>query len=349
MTEIVRTEQLRKSFRARGRAVEAVRGLDLGVRQGEVFAFLGPNGAGKTTTLRMLTTLMPIGAGRAVVAGADVAAEPALVRRRIGYVGQDGGADLPATGRENLLLQGRLYGASRSGASRRAGELIDLLALGDFADRRVRTYSGGQRRRLEVALGLMHSPRLLFLDEPTVGLDPQNRANLWDRLRSLRSAGTTIFLTTHYLEEADELADRVAIIDHGRIVAEGTPRQLKDALGGDTIRLVPTVPAERAPAGGPDSLGGDGLRDRLAGLPFVVEARLDDEALTLTVANGTRALPPLLDALAGLGVELEGLTLTQPSLDDVFLARTGRALRDAGPGNGTAGNENGTEDEEAAA
>jgi ABC-2 type transport system ATP-binding protein len=354
MTEIVRAEQLRKSFRARGQTVEAVRGLDLGVTEGEVFAFLGPNGAGKTTTLRMLTTLMPIGAGRAVVAGADVAADPALVRRRIGCVGQDGGADLPATGRENLLLQGRLYGASRSGASRRADELINLLALGDFADRRVRTYSGGQRRRLEVALGLMHSPRLLFLDEPTVGLDPQNRANLWDRLRSLRSAGTTIFLTTHYLEEADELADRVAIIDHGRIVAEGTPRQLKDALGGDTIRLVPKVLAGRAPAGGPDRPGSDGLRadglrDRLAGLPFVVEARLDDEALTLTVGNGTQALPPLLDALAGLGVELEGLTLTQPSLDDVFLARTGRALRDAGPGNGPAGNENGTEDGEAAA
>jgi ABC-2 type transport system ATP-binding protein len=321
MSEIVMVEQLRKSFLVKGRTVEAVRGLDLAVREGEVFAFLGPNGAGKTTTLRMLTTLLPIEAGRAIVAGVDVAKDPARVRRRIGYVGQSGGADLPATGQENLLLHARLYGVGRAAAVRRAAELIELLALGDFVDRLARSYSGGQRRRLEVALGLMHNPRLLFLDEPTVGLDPQNRANLWDRLRELRAAGTTIFLTTHYLEEADELADRVAIIDHGQIVAEGTPAQLKADLGGETIRLTPKASDRSA----------DQLQERLAALPFVRDVRREDPAFALTVADGAHALPPLLNALHTLGVQPEGLSLTEPSLDDVFLARTGRALRDAGP------------------
>lgn len=321
MNEVVVVEQLRKSFPAGGRTVEAVRGLDLTVREGEVFAFLGPNGAGKTTTLRMLTTLLAIDAGRAVVVGVDVAKDPVLVRRRIGYVGQSGGADLPAAGRENLLLQARLYGVGRAEASRRAAELIELLALGDFVDRPARSYSGGQRRRLEVALGLTHNPKLLFLDEPTAGLDPQNRANLWERLRELRAAGTTIFLTTHYLEEADELADLVAIIDHGQIVAEGTPAQLKADLGGETIRLIPKASGQSV----------DQLQEHLAALPFVRDIRREDPALALTVADGAQALPPLLDALRTLDVQPERLSLTEPSLDDVFLAKTGRALRDAGP------------------
>ena len=310
MTDVVIAEELRKSFVVKGRTVAAVQGLDLCVHAGEVFGFLGPNGAGKTTTLRMLATLLPIDSGTAIVAGADVRREPQTVRRRIGYVGQVGGADLPATGRENLLLQGRLYGASRTDAARRAAELTDALALGEFIDRRALTYSGGQRRRLEVALGLMHRPQLLFLDEPTTGLDPQNRANLWEQLRALRDGGTTIFLTTHYLEEADALADRLAIIDHGRIVAHGTPRELKQQLAGETVLFKPK-PGARSP---------DHLRALLAHQPFVRDCRLDAE----------RTLPMLLDTLAAQHVAIETLSLSEPTLDDVFLRTTGRALRDPG-------------------
>ncbi|WP_073260204.1 ATP-binding cassette domain-containing protein [Cryptosporangium aurantiacum] len=319
MTDIIEVEQLRKAFGS----VDAVRGLDLRVAEGELFGVLGPNGAGKTTTLRMLTTLLPIDGGRAMVAGADVVREPRAVRQRIGYVGQAGGADLPATGRENLLLQARLYGASRADAARRAAELIDALALGSFVDRTARTYSGGQRRRLEIALGLMHRPRVLFLDEPTTGLDPQNRANLWEQLRSLRAAGTTIVLTTHYLEEADALADRLAIVDAGRVVADGTPRALKQRIAGDTVVLRPRGEVGVA-------------RDVVAGAAPVRDARADGDVVRLTVSDGTRALPQLLETLAAAGVELESLTLAEPSLDDVFLRVTGRALRDAGPGAGDA-------------
>jgi len=320
MTDVVIAEELRKSFAVKGRTVAAVQGLDLCVHAGEVFGFLGPNGAGKTTTLRMLATLLPIDSGTAIVAGADVRRKPQTVRRRIGYVGQVGGADLPATGRENLLLQGRLYGASRTDAARRAAELTDALALGEFVDRRALTYSGGQRRRLEVALGLMHRPQLLFLDEPTTGLDPQNRANLWEQLRALRDGGTTIFLTTHYLEEADALADRLAIIDHGRIVAHGTPRELKQQLAGETVLFKPK-PGARSP---------DHLRALLAHQPFVRDCRLDGEHLRLTISDADRTLPMLLDTLAAQHVAIETLSLSEPTLDDVFLRTTGRALRDAG-------------------
>jgi ABC-2 type transport system ATP-binding protein len=193
------------------------------VRRGEIFGFLGPNGAGKTTTLRMLTTLLPIDGGKATVAGIDVARHPKQVRSRIGYVSQLGGADDLATGRENLILQGRPYGGDLSSVTARAQALMEILDIAEFADRRVKTYSGGQRRRLDVALGIVHEPEVLFLDEPSTGLDPQNRANLWDHVRMLRDHGTTVFLTTHYLEEADALCDRLMIIDHGEIVIEGTP------------------------------------------------------------------------------------------------------------------------------
>ncbi|HEU5155799.1 MAG TPA: ATP-binding cassette domain-containing protein [Streptosporangiaceae bacterium] len=320
MTEVLLAENLRKSFPVKAETVEAVRGIDLRVQAGEVFGFLGPNGAGKTTTLRMLTSLLPIDGGTAVVAGVDVTRDPEEVRRRIGYVAQGGGADLPATGRENLLLQAQLYGASRAEASSRADELIETLALADFVDRRALTYSGGQRRRLEVALGLMHRPRLLFLDEPTTGLDPQNRANLWDRLRALRDAGTTIFLTTHYLEEADALADRLSIIDHGRIVAAGSPAELKRQVAGQTVTL--TTKPGQPPL--------DQIEAALARLSFVREAHVDGETIKLTIGDGTRMLPELLDVLRSRGVALETLSLSEPSLDDVFLAKTGRALRDAG-------------------
>jgi len=314
----VQTSGLRKSFKLKFQTVEAVGGIDLRVRPGEIYGFLGPNGAGKTTTLRMLTTLLPIDAGEAFVAGIDVRRQPQEVRRRIGYVGQVGGTDLPATGRENLVLQGQLYGLTRAQASKRARELIEILDLSAFADRIARTYSGGQRRRLEIALGIMHRPEVLFLDEPTTGLDPQNRSNLWEQLRALRANGTTIFLTTHYLEEADALSDRLAIIDHGRIVAEGTPQELKRQLVGDSVVIKPkrgSCPVED-------------LQRQLAGQPFVKEAHVEGETLRLYVVDGSRVLPLLFDRLRANGVGLEFIRLSEPSLDDVFLHQTGRSLRD---------------------
>ncbi|HKA13078.1 MAG TPA: ATP-binding cassette domain-containing protein [Candidatus Dormibacteraeota bacterium] len=321
-TDAVVVENLRKSFPVKGGTLEAVRGIDLRVARGEIFGFLGPNGAGKTTTLRMLTTLLPPDGGRALVAGADVASRPQDVRRRIGYVGQRGGADSAATGRENLVLQARLYGQRKAEASARAAELIDLVELSEFADRPVLTYSGGQRRRLEVALGIVHHPQVLFLDEPTAGLDPQNRANLWDRVRALRATGTTVFLTTHYMEEADALCDRVAIIDHGAIASEGTPRELKQCLGREMVLIKP----------GPAARPLEDLRRDLAAERFVEEARIEGETIRLAVGDGGQALPAIVARLQSDGVPLETISLSAPSLDDVFLRQTGRSLRDAGKG-----------------
>jgi ABC-2 type transport system ATP-binding protein len=309
---------LRKTFRTKAATVEAVSGLDLRVGRGEIFGFLGPNGAGKTTTLRMLTTLLPIDGGEALIAGIDVARRPGEVRRRIGYVGQRGGADLPATGREDLILQARLHGASAAEAARRADELIHRLELAEFADRIARTYSGGQRRRLEVALGIVHRPDVLFLDEPTTGLDPQNRANLWDQVRALRAEGTTIFLTTHYLEEADALADRLAIVDHGRVVAEGSPTELKARLGRTTMALEPDLPDERL----------ESFRRDLERRPSVRAATADGRIIRLEVGDAVAALASVVGAAGSLGVGLRTLDLAQPSLDDVFLQQTGRSLRD---------------------
>jgi ABC-2 type transport system ATP-binding protein len=309
---------LRKTFRTKAASIEAVCGLDLVVRRGEIFGFLGPNGAGKTTTLRMLTTLLPIDGGQALIAGIDVASRPAEVRRRIGYVGQRGGADLPATGRENLVLQARLQGATVAEAARRADDLIDRLELAGFAGRVARTYSGGQRRRLEVALGIVHRPEVLFLDEPTTGLDPQNRANLWDQLRALRAEGTTIFLTTHYLEEADALADRLAIVDHGRVVAEGSPAELKARLGRATMVLEPDLPPERLEL----------FRRDLERRPSVRAARADGRLLRVEVGDALAALAAVVGVAESLGAGVRSLDLAQPSLDDVFLHQTGRSLRD---------------------
>ena len=238
MEAVITTEDLRKSFRGRKGTVEAVQGVSFEVGRGEIFGFLGPNGAGKTTTLRMLTTLLPIDSGTASVAGCDVAREAKQVRQRIGYVSQAGGADDMSTGWENLILQGRLYGGDLDSVRQRAKELAAVLDLTEFVDRKVATYSGGQRRRLDVALGLIHQPEVLFLDEPTTGLDPQNRANLWDHIRAIQERGSTVFLTTHYLEEADALCDRLTIMDHGSIVAAGHPsRELKREVVG-TIRQI---------------------------------------------------------------------------------------------------------------
>jgi ABC-2 type transport system ATP-binding protein len=321
LSEVITASDLRKSFKARGKLVEAVRGVSFSVSQGEIFGFLGPNGAGKTTTLRMLTTLLAIDSGVATVAGLDVGDAPARVRQRIGYVSQLGGADLQATGRENLVLQGRLYGGDRAAVAARVDELLELLDLAGFADRLVKTYSGGQRRRLDVALGIVHEPEVLFLDEPTTGLDPQNRANLWQHVRALRDRGVTVFLTTHYLEEADALCDRVLIIDGGTIVAEGTPRELKRDIVGDSVLL--RVSDE------------DGALERVGALlaqaPFVRSTVGDgDGQLRCYVDDGAVALPELLRRLDAAQISLKAITLSEPTLDDVFLAKTGHSLRDAG-------------------
>ena len=240
----VETRDLRKTFtsrvrqdgRARSVVVEAVAGIDLAIRSGQVFGLLGPNGAGKTTTQRILATLLPASGGTATVAGFDLTGQQDEVRRHIGYVGQLGGTDLDhATGRENLVLAARLDGFGKAEARRRAADLLDAFDLAELADRETSTYSGGQRRRLDVALGMVGNPDVLFLDEPTTGLDPQNRVHLWDQVRMLRDRGTTVFLTTHYLEEADALADELAIMDHGSVIAQGSPADLKDRLGATTL------------------------------------------------------------------------------------------------------------------
>ncbi len=317
----IQAHGLRKSFRVKDEAVAALSGLDLTVTAGQIFGLLGPNGAGKTTTLRILTTLLPADQGEAFVAGADVMRSPQQVRRRIGYVGQLGGADASATGLENLLLQARLYGLTAAGAESRAKELIGLFDLSAFAGRVVRSYSGGQRRRLEVALGILHHPEVLFLDEPTTGLDPQNRANLWNHVRQLRDSGTTVLLTTHYLDEADQLSDRLAIIDCGHVIAEGTPAQLKQRYSADTIII---TPAELLPA----SLLS--VEEDLAMVPFIRSARIDEGSIRLSVTDATRSMAAVFSVLADKGIAVSGASLAQPSLDDVFLHETGRSLRDAG-------------------
>jgi ABC-2 type transport system ATP-binding protein len=317
MDAVITTEGLRKRFHHRKAVVEAVKGISLEVGRGEIFGFLGPNGAGKTTTLRMLTTLLPIDAGTANLAGFDVTREPRQVRQRIGYVSQAGGADDMSTGWENLILQGRLYGGDLDSVRTRAKELAEVLDLTEFADRKVMTYSGGQRRRLDLALGLIHQPEILFLDEPTTGLDPQNRANLWNHIRAIQERGSTVFLTTHYLEEADALCDRLTIMDHGSIVAEGTPRELKREVVGDSVML---------------GLADDDLVERASGLlraePFVRKIGVEHGGLRLYVDDGGAALPELLRLLDQHQIALKSISLSEPTLDDVFLQYTGRSLRD---------------------
>jgi ABC-2 type transport system ATP-binding protein len=315
---VIEAVGLCKSFGSRGKTVEAVRGVGFAVPEGEIFGFLGPNGAGKTTTLRMLTTLLPIDDGSATVAGVDVASAPARVRERIGYVSQLGGADNYATGRENLVLQGRLYGGEAAAVAARVEELLGLLDLAGFAERQVKTYSGGQKRRLDIALGIVHEPQVLFLDEPTTGLDPQNRANLWQHVRRLRDRGVTVFLTTHYLEEADALCDRVMIIDGGEIVAEGSPRELKRDIVGDSVVL--------------RVADGDGERVAavIAKADFVRStAPAEDGELRCYVDDGVAALPELLRRFDAEKIALRSISLSEPTLDDVFLAKTGHSLRDA--------------------
>jgi ABC-2 type transport system ATP-binding protein len=321
---IIETHRLTKTFASgtgpsgRKGTVEAVRGVDLAVGENQIFGFLGPNGAGKTTTMRMLSTLLAPTSGQATICGYDLMRESGKVRRQIGYVGQKGGAEPVETGRENLLLQGQLYGMSKASAKQRAAELIGALDLEPFADRQVRTYSGGQRRRLDIALGMMHRPRLLFLDEPTTGLDPQSRARIWDEVRRLHDSGMTIFLTTHYMDEADGLCDRLAIIDNGTIVSEGSPNALKQQIAGDLISL--------GLKDGDAALAR--VKERLGTQPFVREVQKTDAGLLIAVDRGEEVLPDVLRLLDSSGTQIRTVTLARPTLDDVFLRLTGRSLRE---------------------
>ena len=321
---IVEIQDVWKSFRNRRKVVEAVRGINLTIQEGEVFGFLGPNGAGKTTTLRMLTTLLPPDKGRATVAGYDLRNEPYNVRACIGYVSQSGGADHALTGRENAIIQARFYGIPAEKARKRAVELIEGLEMTTFADRLVRTYSGGQRRRLDLALGLVHQPRILFLDEPSIGLDPQSRAMLWEEVRKLHTTGTTVFLTTHYLDEADQLCDRLAIINNGQIVAEGTASQLKRQVAGDVITLSLTQ-SSTASLQAQDYLREQTFVREMHDLPAT---QAQEQRLQLYVEHGEEVLVTIVHLLDHIGVTVHSVTLARPSLDDVFLRLTGHSLVD---------------------
>jgi ABC-2 type transport system ATP-binding protein len=323
---IIEAKGLARDFTSRKRTVHAVRGVDLAVDDGEIVGFLGPNGAGKTTTLRMLTTLLRPTAGTATVAGADLRRDPLGVRKRIGFVPQaigqtQGGTSDNSLVIEELLDQGSAYRVDRAETRRRAAALIEQLDLGGLDQRYVKTLSGGQRRRLEIALGLVHQPQVVFLDEPTTGLDPQSRSNMWEHIRRLRSdLGTTVFLTTHYLDEADALCDRLFVIDHGVIVAVGTPDELKRRVSGDVVTL--------SVNGVPNHGATQAARSLLAEAPVVREITVADGALRLTVDHGEEALPVLLRTLDGAGITMSAISLSRPTLDDVFLTLTGRSLRD---------------------
>ncbi len=322
---MIQTQGLTKHFTVNKTTVEAVRGLDLTIERGEMVALLGPNGAGKSTTLRMLTTLIAPTSGTAMVAGHDVTTGRAAVRRRIGYIGQGNGAGHNQRGRDELVTQGRAYGLDRAAARARAGELIDSLHLEEVADRKVSMLSGGQRRRLDIAMGLIHAPDLLFLDEPSTGLDPQNRANLQEHIVALRERhATTIVLTTHYLDEADALAERIVVVDHGRIVADDTPARLKANFAGDRITVAFESAADAARAR---------ARTRRGDPTAVVEQQ--DATLVIRIAGGPSALPRLLREYDADGTPVQAAELARPTLDDVFLNLTGRSLREGGAASST--------------
>jgi ABC-2 type transport system ATP-binding protein len=293
--------------------VRALDGVSFAVREGEVFGLLGPNGAGKSTTVRVLVTLTEPDSGSASVMGHDVRREQNAVRRTIGYVPQDSGVDQFGTGRENLMLQGRVQGMSGPGLRARADQLLELVGIAEAADRVVKTYSGGMRRRLDIALGLVHRPRVLFLDEPTTGLDPEARVAMWEEVERLALAESlTILLTTHYLEEADQLANRLAIVSQGKVVVEGTPAELKARLQGDAVHV--ELPAESV---------GD-AKGVLASVGARPEQVLDGRTVIARVDHGGRALPGIISALEGAGIAVASVSVSRPSLDDVYLHFTGR-------------------------
>ncbi|WP_255952858.1 ATP-binding cassette domain-containing protein [Streptomyces odontomachi] len=315
----VAAHQLTKTYPG---GVTALGGMDLTVAPGTVFGLLGPNGAGKSTTVKILTTLARPDSGTATVAGHDVLRHPGRVRRAIGVVAQKSGSDPVATGRENLQLQGRLYGVHGAMLRRRVGELLERFGLADAADRQVKGYSGGMQRRLDVALGLVHRPTVLFLDEPTTGLDPEARAAMWEEISRLAGdEGLTILLNTHYLEEADRLAERIAIVDRGRVVVEGTPDGLKGELRGDAVHL------ELGEALG--EAGGTLLRPVLDAVSGVHDIQLEGRRISARADDGPAAVPALLAALDGAGVTVAAATVARPSLDDVYLRYAGRRYAEA--------------------
>jgi ABC-2 type transport system ATP-binding protein len=321
MTEpLITVRGLARTFQTKAGNVEAVRGIDFEVRPGEIVGLLGPNGAGKTTTLRMLTTLLEPTAGTATVAGFNLSTQPRDVRRQIGYVAHVGAA--PSAGTrvgEELITQARLQGLSKADAAMRLAEVAPQLTLDGLEGRALQELSGGQRRRFDVAIGLMHRPTIVFLDEPTTGLDPQSRANLWEHIRRLRDdQGVTILLTTHYLDEADALADRIMVMDGGEIVADDTPDALKARISGDVVAL--TLP---------DEADAERVETVVRGAIEVRELHAADRALNITVPDGTVAVVPLLRALDAAGVAVAGVAVSRPTLDDVFLTLTGRSLRES--------------------
>jgi len=320
MAPAVFIENLRKSYGA----VEAVRGVSLQIEPGEIFGLLGPNGAGKTTTIRCLCTLSTPDSGRIEVAGDSVLDNPRLARQRLGYVAQEVALDKVLTGRELLQLQAALYHLPKARATERIAQVVALLGLSDWADQRTGTYSGGIRKRLDLAAGLLHQPEVLVLDEPTVGLDIESRSAIWSFLRQLQAAGTTVLLTSHYLEEVDALADRVAIIDKGLVIAAGTPSDLKDQVGGDriTLRLREFTQPEEA----------EQAKTLLQAFSFVQEIIINaaqGNSLNLVVETQSDALLTIQQALKDAGLPTFGISQSRPSLDDVYLAATGKTLMDA--------------------
>ncbi len=318
MTAMIEASGLKRTFKARGKVIEAVRGIDLRVESGEIVGFLGPNGAGKTTTLKMLCTLLTPTGGSASVAGSDLRRDPVGVRRKIGYVSQAGSTSPEAVVGDEIISHARLYGIDPKTSTARGKELLDALDLSDVWSRTCGSLSGGQRRRLDIVMGLIHEPALVFLDEPSTGLDPQSRANLWTHIRSLRDKlGTTVFLTTHYMDEADSLSDRILIIDHGTIVAEGTPAELKKRVSGDAVTL---------------TLRNESDAGRSAEIAVSLEGAdkpaIEANIVRLHVPDGARALPVLLAELTRAGIDAIGVDVNRPTLDDVFLTLTGRSLRD---------------------
>jgi len=322
----VEARHLVKTYPVRGNKerIRALDGLDIAVPRGIIFGLLGPNGAGKSTTVKILTSLARPDSGAASVEGIDVLRSPGQVRQLIGVVAQRSGADPTATGRENLLLQGRLYGLRGSSVRARADRLLEHFGLSDAAGRLVRTYSGGMQRRLDVALGLIHRPAVLFLDEPTTGLDPESRTAMWQEIARLAGdEGLTVLLTTHYLEEADRLASQLAIVDHGRVVASGTPDGLKGSLRGDVVQAA-------LPFGADPGL----VRSALAAVPEVRDVLVAGRNISLRSDNGAAAVPVVLAALSKAGSAAESVTVARPSLDEVYLRHTGRRYSESGATNG---------------
>lgn len=315
---IIEITNLHKEYKSSTGNVKAVNGVNLSVKKNLIYGFLGPNGAGKTTTLRIISTLMKPDSGKILIAGIDVTKNPVNVRKIIGYVGQKTGCIGGATAEENILLYARLHGLSKKEARYQAQRLIKLFELDSFSKRKTSTLSGGQLRRVDLAMGIVHSPQLLFLDEPTSGLDPQSRAYLWDELRKLHAEGLTIFMSTHYLNEADAVCDRVAIIDHGGIVAEDTPLELKRQVSGDVLTLM----IEEDDAAIEEKIS------HFKNNPFVTKIHYQDNVLKAYLQPDKAALTNLLETISLAKLNVRTLNLTQPSLDEVFLIKTGRSLRD---------------------